>query len=31
MWVEFKWDSNAYTAAKSSKKTNNVVPEGLHA
>ena len=27
-WVEFKCDSNAYDAAKSSKKTNNVVAKG---
>ena len=27
-WVEFKCDANAYNAAKSSKKTNNVVQKG---
>ena len=27
-WVKFKCDSNAYNAAKSSKKTNNVVAKG---
>ncbi len=31
MWVEFKKDSPAYTAAKSSKKTNNVVAKGSYA
>ena len=31
MWVEFKKDSPAYTAAKSSKKTNNVVAKGSFA
>jgi hypothetical protein len=30
-WVEFKCDSNAYNAAKSSKKTNNVVAKGSYA
>jgi len=30
-WVEFKRDANAYNAAKSSKKTNNVVAKGSHA
>lgn len=30
-WVEFKKDSAAYNAAKSSKKTNNVVQKGSHA
>jgi hypothetical protein len=30
-WVEFKCDANAYNAAKSSKKTNNVVQKGSHA
>ena len=31
MWVEFTKDSNAYTAAKSSKKTENVVQKGSFA
>ena len=31
MWVEFKRDSAAYTAAKSGKETKNVVQEGSHA
>ena len=30
-WVFFCKDANAYTAARSSKKTNNVVQKGSHA
>ena len=31
MWVEFKKDATAYTAAKSGKSTKNVVQKGSHA